>query len=140
VKNERNEKVMITPGQLLLLIGYILYVVYKYVYGKSTIALLPPFYQLCIEVAQYLGAVFIGKKLGPKLTNFIAQQLDILVNPKLKDEEKTRYLESLIRWALIDLNEFYSKEYERFREHLAKNRGYNVFEPKFIEDDKNGKK
>lgn len=123
MSHKEKNKLEITPAQLIIVVVYILYVVYKYIYGKGSLGKLDPFYLLLLEVVQYMLAIFIGKKLGGKLTDFLMQQIEVLVNPEMKPEQIVMTLENLVKWTLIDINKYYDSELQRFQEHMKK-KGY----------------
>lgn len=122
--NGKKEKPHISIGQLFSILFFMMYKMYVYIYGVSVIEKIPPFVLLTIDVVQFVIAVFVGKKLDLRLNTYISRQVEILVNPDMDEHTRISFLERFIRWALVDVNMYYTKEYIRFRKHMTK-KGYD---------------
>ena len=120
----KKEKPHVSYGQLVSILVFMMYKMYVYVYGTGFILTVPPFVFMIIDVLQFVVAVFIGKKLDLRLNTYISRQIEILVNPDLNESTRISFLEKFIRWALVDINMYYTKENIRFRKHMAK-QGYD---------------
>lgn len=116
----------IPQSKFFIILLFIIYANYKYIYGAEAIALLNPFTQLLIEIGLYTLGIFVGKPFIKDLKEYVSQQIGILTNKKFDDERKVHEQEALLKYMLLDINDFYERDGEAFRKHLVE-QGYSTF-------------